>query len=550
MLISLEINNIALIDALRIDVADSLTVLTGETGAGKSIIIDSVNLLLGARANKGLIRYGEEKARVQALFSVSDNTAQKLGEMGIEVEDGMVAVLRDITSDGRSVCRINGMIVTQNIMRDAAALLVNIHGQQDNQSLLNPKYHLSYLDSYAEDEEELSEYTEAYNDYKQIKARLDRLNSNEKERAERIDLLRYQTDEISAAAITEGEKEQLLEERLLIRNAEAINEAVAEATELLYDGEEVNAYDMVSRAANAVSKLGEIDAASKAAEKIFDIKYALEDAVGDVRALADGVEFSAVRLDEIEDRLDLIGKLERKYGGSEEEILKYFEAAEKELSELDISGETGEKLAADCEKAAEKLKKTAEKLTAARKAAGKRLAEDIEKSLADLDMPKTRFSVSVREADFTAFGADSVEFLICPNIGEELKALAKFASGGELSRVMLAMKSILAAADDAETLIFDEIDTGVSGSAAQKIAAKLRAVAKTKQVICVSHQPQLAAAASNHLLIKKKTDGERTVTTVTTLGYDERIREVARIIDGNNPTDAALAHAKVMIDNA
>lgn len=550
MLISLEINNIALIDALRIDVADSLTVLTGETGAGKSIIIDSVNLLLGARANKGLIRYGEEKARVQALFSVSDNTAQKLGEMGIEVEDGMVAVLRDITSDGRSVCRINGMIVTQNIMRDAAALLVNIHGQQDNQSLLNPKYHLSYLDSYAEDEAELSEYTEAYNDYKQIKARLDRLNSNEKERAERIDLLRYQTDEISAAAITEGEKEQLLEERLLIRNAEAINEAVAEATELLYDGEEVNAYDMVSRAANAVSKLGEIDAASKAAEKIFDIKYALEDAVGDVRALADGVEFSAVRLDEIEDRLDLIGKLERKYGGSEEEILKYFEAAEKELSELDISGEAGEKLAADCEKAAGKLKKTAEKLTAARKAAGKRLAEDIEKSLADLDMPKTRFSVSVREADFTAFGADSVEFLICPNIGEELKALAKFASGGELSRVMLAMKSILAAADDAETLIFDEIDTGVSGSAAQKIAAKLRAVAKTKQVICVSHQPQLAAAASNHLLIKKKTDGERTVTTVTTLGYDERIREVARIIDGNNPTDAALAHAKVMIDNA
>lgn len=550
MLISLEINNIALIDALRIDVADSLTVLTGETGAGKSIIIDSVNLLLGARANKGLIRYGEEKARVQALFSVSDNTAQKLGEMGIEVEDGMVAVLRDITSDGRSVCRINGMIVTQNIMRDAAALLVNIHGQQDNQSLLNPKYHLSYLDSYAEDEAELSEYTGAYNDYKQIKARLDRLNSNEKERAERIDLLRYQTDEISAAAITEGEKEQLLEERLLIRNAEAINEAVAEATELLYDGEEVNAYDMVSRAANAVSKLGEIDAASKAAEKIFDIKYALEDAVGDVRALADGVEFSAVRLDEIEDRLDLIGKLERKYGGSEEEILKYFEAAEKELSELDISGEAGEKLAADCEKAAGKLKKTAEKLTAARKAAGKRLAEDIEKSLADLDMPKTRFSVSVREADFTAFGADSVEFLICPNIGEELKALAKFASGGELSRVMLAMKSILAAADDAETLIFDEIDTGVSGSAAQKIAAKLRAVAKTKQVICVSHQPQLAAAALNHLLIKKKTDGERTVTTVTTLGYDERIREVARIIDGNNPTDAALAHAKVMIDNA
>ena len=550
MLINLEINNIALIDRVQLDVNDSMTVLTGETGAGKSIIIDSVNLILGARANKGLIRYGEDKARVQALFAVSETVACELSKLGIETEDGMVAILRDITADGRSICRINGMIVTQNILRDAAALLVNIHGQQDNQALLNPKFHLSYLDSYAENEKELEAYFDAYDECRAIKARLDRLNSNEKERAERIDLLRYQTEEIFAAGLSEGEKEQLIEERIIIQNAEAINEAVAEATEYLYDGEEVNAYDLISRAANAVSRLSDIESAAKAAEKIFDIKYALEDVVSEVRSLADGVEFSRARLDEIEDRIDLIGKLERKYGGSEGAVLDYLEAAEKELLELDVGAEMGEKLLEDYEKAKEKMSEAADILTNTRKQAGEKLAADIEKSLADLDMPKTKFSVNIEKSDFTRTGADSIEFMICPNVGEELKPLAKFASGGELSRVMLAMKSILADADDAETLIFDEIDTGVSGSAAQKIAKKLKALGSKKQVICVSHQPQLAVVAANHLLIKKNSDGERTTTSVYPLDYDGRIREVARIIDGNNPSDAALAHAKAMIDDA
>lgn len=550
MLINLEINNIALIDCVRMDINDSMTVLTGETGAGKSIIIDSVNLILGARANKGLIRYGEEKARVQALFSVSERVSKKLLELGIETEDGMVAVLRDITADGKSICRINGMIVTQNIMRDAAALLVNIHGQQDNQSLLNPKFHLSYLDSYAGNDSELDEYGKVYDECREIKARLDRLNSNERERAERIDLLKYQTEEIFAAGLSDGEKRQLLEERVLIQNAEAINEAVAEATEYLYDSEEISAYDLISRAANAVSRLGDIESGAKAAEKIFDIKYALEDVVSEVRSLSDGVEFSRARLDEIEDRIDLISKLERKYGGSEKAALEYLEAAEKELLELDVSEEMGEKLISDYEKAKEKLSNAADRLTKTRKAAGEKLSAEIEKSLSELDMPKTRFAVNIDKADFTKTGADSIEFMICPNVGEELKPLAKFASGGELSRVMLAMKSILADADDADTLIFDEIDTGVSGSAAQKIAQKLKKLGDKKQVICVSHQPQLAAKALNHLLIKKSSDGERTTTTVTPLDYNGRIREVARIIDGNNPSDAALAHAKAMIDDA
>ncbi len=550
MLINLEINNIALIDRLNIEFSDGMTVLTGETGAGKSIIIDSVNLILGSRANKGLIRYGEEKARVQGLFSVSEKVQLMLQEFGIEAEDSMVAVLRDITSDGRSVCRINGMIVTQNILRDVATLLVNIHGQQDNQSLLNPKFHLAYLDSYAENDSEKDAFKSAYDECHSIKARLDKLNLNEKERAERIDLLKYQTEEISAAGISEGEKEGLIEERTLIQNAEAINEAVMEAKEYLYDGEEINAYDLVSRAANAVARLDGIESAQKAAEKIFDIKYAIEDIASEVRALSDGVEFSRARLDEIEDRIDLIGKLERKYGGSERAVLDYLEKAEKELEELDIGEEMSEKLAAQYEEAEKKMLACAKVLTETRKAAGERLSAQIEKSLYELDMPKVRFSVDIKPADTGKTGADSIEFMICPNVGEELKPLAKFASGGELSRVMLALKSILADADDADTLIFDEIDTGVSGPAAQKIARKLKTLGEKKQVICVSHQPQLAVSASRHLLIKKSSDGERTTTGVKELDYNERISEVARIIDGNNPSAAALLHAKEMIDGA
>lgn len=550
MLTSLEINNIALIDRLTIELDGGMTVLTGETGAGKSIIIDSVNLILGARANKGLIRYGEEKARVQALFSVSDSVAKKLSELGIEAEDGFVAILRDITADGRSVCRINGVIVTQAILRDAAELLVNIHGQQDNQSLLNPKYHLSYLDNFAGNSAELTAYKDAYNECRAIKAKLDKLNGNERERAQRIDLLRYQTDEIMAASLSDGEKEELLEERALIRNAESINEAVLEACALMYDGEEANAYDLISRAANTLARLSDVPSAERAAEKVYDIKYAVEDAVEEIRALADGVEFSRERLDEIEDRLDLIGKLERKYGGSIAAVLDYLDKAGTELEELDIGEEQGEKLAGEYEAAVAKLHDMAKKLTATRKKAGEQLAREIEKSLCELDMPKVRFAVNILPSECMASGADTVEFMICPNVGEELKPLAKFASGGELSRVMLAMKSILADADDAKTLIFDEIDTGVSGSAAQKIGRKLKSLADKKQVICVSHQPQIAVMASQHLFIQKTQNGDRTTTGVTALDYDERIAEVARIIDGSNPSGAALAHAKEMIDNA
>lgn len=550
MLNSLEINNIALIEKVNIDLKKGMTVLTGETGAGKSIIIDSVNLILGARANKGLVRYGAEKARVQAVFTVNDETAKKLSELGIEAEDGMCAVLRDVSADGKSICRINGIVVSASTLREAAQLLVNIHGQQDSSALLDEKYHLGFLDSYAHNEAERAEFYEKYKAYTELARKLERLKNDEQGRAERIDLLKYQTEEIEAAQIFVGEKDALLAERAIVQNAERLAAAVGICCEALYDGEDASAYDLAARAESEIAALSDIESAQKAAEKLADIKYAIEDAADEIRALADGVEFSQGRLDEIEDRLSVIERLEKKYGGSESAVLEYYERAGEELYELDMDDDRLARLENDVKKAGVECEAAAKKLTEARVEAGERLAEEIEAQLHDLDMPKVRFSVRINPAKLSASGADSAEFMICPNTGEELKSLAKFASGGELSRVMLAMKTVLTDEQGAETLIFDEIDTGVSGSAAQKIAGKLRALAEKKQVICVSHLPQLAAAAQNHLFIKKEEIAGRTLTGVTELDTDGRVGEIARIIDGSEPSKAALDLARVMIGNA
>lgn len=550
MINSLEINNIALIDKLSIEIEDGMTVLTGETGAGKSIIIDSVNLILGARAAKGLIRYGEDKARVQALFNVSDDVSNKLAELGIEVNDNEVAIVRDITADSKSVCRINGMLVTLATLKDVAALLVNIHGQQDNQSLLNQTYHLSYLDSFAANDKIKEKYQSCYDKGKELEKKLEKLTGNEKERLERVDLLKYQTEEIIEAALFVGEKEELISKINLAENAQRLSQGAGDACELLYDSEDANAYDLVSRAISAVSKISDIDEVSQISEKIYDLRYAIEDVVQEVRALTDGIDFSGKQLEDMHDRLDVIKRMEKKYGGSVEAVLEYLDKASEELMEIDAGEERFDELKNDLAAAEKEKEKAALELTKSRQDAAKELAMAIEDSLKELDMPKVKFEVAVTDDNFTRNGADNVEFLICPNVGEELKPLAKFASGGELSRVMLAMKSILADADDADTLIFDEIDTGVSGSAAQKIAKKLKKLSSSKQVICVSHQPQLAVSANQHLLIKKLQKGDRTATTLTKLDTEGRILEIARITDGENPGDAALNHAREMLENA
>lgn len=541
MLLSLDVKNIALIEKLNIEIKEGMTVLTGETGAGKSIIIDAVNLLLGARTNKTLVRYGEEKASVEGLFTPIPSLDAIFSENGIDVLDDLV-ISRTLSADGKSVCRINGTMVSQNVLREIGAHLINIHGQQDNQALLTPHKHIDFLDGYAKID--LSEYSDIFGKRKEILKKIEELSQDEEERLKKIDLLRYQVEELSAAELKLGEKEELEREKTVILNSEKIAEAISCACGALYD--ENSAYDGVSIASQSLLKISGIDEKiDEITAKITDMQYLIEDSVHELKEILDGVEYDEQVLNDTESRLDTICKMERKYGGSVESAIKYLEKAQEELAALENADETVSGLFTDLEKLNEKLQKSAEKLTKLRKDAAKKLEKEIETALLELDMPKVRFEIMITPCDFGQKGADSVEFMISPNPGEPLKPLVQIASGGELSRVMLAIKSIIN--DGIDTMIFDEIDTGVSGSAAQKIAKKLSAISKGRQVICVSHQPQLAAFADNHYVVTKQEEGDRTVTRLKELSSDERVAELARIIDGDNITETAIKHAKEML---
>ncbi len=542
MLNSLNIKNVALIEQLNIEIDEGMTVLTGETGAGKSIIIDAVNLLLGARTNKTLVRFGTDKARVEGLFSVSDELCEALAELGIDLEDGELVISREIDAAGKSVCRINGVLAAQSVLREVGSYLINIHGQQDNQALLNPQKHIGFLDGYAKTD--LVAFSELYAKRREISKQIDMLMKNEKDRQDRQDLLQYQVEELAAAQLSPGEKDELSEQKLIMENAEKIAASVGEAYTLLY--EENSAYDAISMAASALGRIGGIDERiDEIVAKITEMQYAIADCVHELKSFGDSIEYNENILNDIEERLDLITRLERKYGGSEEAAIEYLHQASAELLQIENADETVAELRLQLTEVDKQIGKEAAKITTHRKSAAKQLQAEIESALFELDMPKVKFEVKIEPCEYTQNGADSVEFMICPNVGEPMKPLVDIASGGELSRVMLAVKSIIA--DGVDTLIFDEIDTGVSGAAAQKIAKKLSALAGGKQVICVSHQPQLAATADNHYMIKKSEDGERTVTNIYKLSKEERIAELARIIDGDNITETAIKHAKEML---
>ncbi len=541
MLLGLDIKNIALIEKLNIEIGEGMTVLTGETGAGKSIIIDAVNLLLGARGGKTLVRHGEEKATVQGLFTSTSEVDALLDENGVDTADEVV-LSRVLSAHGKSVCRINGCMVSQNLLRVVGAYLINIHGQQDNQALLTPSKHIDFLDNYAKID--LSEYLEIYGKRKEILKKIETLSQNEADRMERLDLLRYQVDELMAAELKIGEKDEILAEKTIIENAEKIVGAVSEAYSVLY--EENSAYDSISIASQSLSRLSGIDGKiDEISGKVTDIQYVIEDIVHELRSVLDSVEYDEQILNDMESRLDVITKLERKYGGSEAAAIEYLEKASAELLTLENADEALAELAGELSKIEAKLEAAADKLTAERSNFAKKLEKEIETALFELDMPKVKFEIMITPSDFTAKGGDFVEFMISPNPGEPLKPLAQIASGGELSRVMLAIKSIIN--DGIDTMIFDEIDTGVSGSAAQKIANKLSSISKGRQVICVSHQAQLAAKADNHYVIKKQEENGRTITKIRELSKDERIDELARIIDGDNLTETAINHAKEML---
>lgn len=553
MLTNLCIENIAVIEKTEIEFENGMCVLTGETGAGKSMIIDSINIISGARTNKSLVRYGKDKASVTAVFDIDENITEYFNEIGVEAEDGQIIIRRDITADGKSVCRINSSIIPLSMLRTVSERLVNIHGQLDNQNLLNPAKHLNFLDKFASSSELLEKYSSIYNEMLEIRRKIKEIDTDEKEKAEKIDFLTFQIDEIESAHLKEGEDESLEEQRAVIANAEKITLAVNAAYRNLYDSSEIQpAYDGISIAVSELEDVAEIDARIKAMyDKLSDIMYDLEDCTHEINDYAQSVEYDEELLDEIERRLDLINRLKHKYGGTIKSVTAFCRDAKKSLENITRSDEILEELQEQYKKKREELEKCSQKLSAVRKKAGAVLQKEIEKSMHELDMKGAVFCVQINEAaDFSPSGKDEVEFLISANAGEPLKPLVKTASGGELSRVMLSIKSILADADDVDTLIFDEIDTGVSGSAAQKIAAKLSKLAHNKQVICITHLASIAAMADVHFLIQKKVKDGKTSTTLKKLDHDNRVCELARIIDGMDITEAAMQHAAEMLTHA
>lgn len=550
MLNSLSIKNVAVIDSLEIDIKNGLSVLTGETGAGKSIIIDSINMILGVRADRELVRRGTDKAVVQAVFDANKDICNILEENDIDTEDNQIIVTRRLSSDGKSTAKINGETVTLNLLREIAVKLINIHGQHDNQALLNPLKHIVFLDEYAKNDSELNEYKSLYAQMRSIQNELDKLKMNEQEKLQRIGLLEYQINEIESAKLSAGEEDDLKEKRAVYVNSEKISLAVGEAYTNLYDNSDgQSAYDSISVAVNALSDVADFnETLQKTYNSLSEIMYNIEDAAHELNEFADTVEYDEAVLNDIEERLDIISKLKRKYGGSIEDVIAFGNKAQKELDDIILSDERADALNDQLDKICKMLKTAGEKLTDIRKKSAKDLQLKIESSLHEMNMEKSKFSIDITpKNEFSENGMDSVEFLISTNPGEPLKPLVKIASGGELSRVMLAMKSVLAYADKVDTLIFDEIDTGVSGAAALKIAGKLKEIAQAKQVICITHLPQLAAAADTHYLIEKNTSGDSAVTSVTELDAEGRISELSRIIDGGKTSVLSREHAKEML---
>ncbi len=548
MLNHLSIKNVAVIDRLGVDFHSGVSVLTGETGAGKSIIIDSINMILGDRANKGLVRYGSDKAVVQAVFDADESVIPILEENDIDADDGQIVITRQLTGEGKSVARINGMVVTLNVLRDIADKLINIHGQHDSQALLMPAKHISFLDAYAVNDEYIRKYRECLKRKRETEKKIQSLEMDEQEKMRRIDLLEYQVDEISKAELEKGEDEWLKEQREIYANAEQITSAVNEAYMNIYGGDEA-AYDSISAAVDALAAVNGVNPKLKSMyEALSGVMYSLEDVAHEVKEFGDSVEFDEQALNDVEERLDLISKLKRKYGAEIEDILKYLETARKDLEDIKLSDERTNELKEELCSIVSELQGYGKALSKRRAKYAEVLEKGIEQSLHELNMERSRFKVNIETSDeFYENGMDRVEFLISTNPGEPLKPLVKIASGGELSRVMLAIKSILADSDNVDTLIFDEIDTGVSGRAAMSIAKKLSEIGRGKQVICITHLPQLTAAADNHYLIQKNTEGEMASTTLTELDGEQREIELARIIDGGEVTELALSHAREML---
>lgn len=551
MLFNLHIRNVALLDDVEIEFQNGLNVLTGETGAGKSILIGSINLLLGERANRELIRNGADRAEVSGLFYVNEFVAEVLTEMGfVPEEDGAFLLSRQVLRDGKNICKASGRTISLSELKQLGRLLVNIHGQRDSQALLDAGEHIHFLDGFLKEKgrDALSTYQVAYKNWKQLAAESAQLDMDEAEKLRRIDLLTYEIKEIKEANLFAGEEEELKKKRDIVNHKRKLEQCVALTLDALCDSEEGSVRDLMAVAFDHLSEAAEFDESLN--EQVESVQTMIEEAEDLSRFLRSYFEQLAeedMPIDDIEERLDLIYRLKRKYGNSVEAVLSHLREAEEELSNLENAEEAAEQLLQKVQEAEEQAKKCALVLTELRIKAVLEIEKAINENLHFLNMMQADFKIEIEETPLHAFGSERVTFVIQTNAGEEYRPLGKIVSGGELSRIMLAIKSVLTDGDCAGTLIFDEIDTGVSGMAAQKIGRKLRELSAGKQVLCVTHLAQIAAMAGTHFLIDKQAADERTHTEVMPLDYEKRLAELARMISGEAVTETTLRQAEELI---
>lgn len=552
MILNLYIENIAVIEKISIDFIDGFNVMTGETGAGKSIIIDSINLILGHRAPRDIIRTGAEKAFISATFdNLSSDTIKIIKDLGYKLdEDGILVIQREINVNGKGTCRVNSRPATVSSLKQIGQLLINIHGQHESVGLLSSDSHIKYIDSMCDIKNKLEKFTYEFNRIKQIKSDLNKINIDEDEKARKVDILKYQINEIESASPLEGEDIELKRKRDLYMNSQKISSYISKArSELNGDEENIGAIQLLESSINA---LFEISSYMPKAKDIYSrmqgLVYELEDCASELIDMSSDIEYDPNEAEMIEQRLDEIYKLTRKYGSNIDDVLDYLKNAREELENIEFSESNIEKLNNQLEDSKAKAFALAENISQKRKIASDEFSNKVKKELEFLLMPGVKFYISQTKGSLTSNGFDDIEFLISTNPGELPKPISKIASGGELSRIMLAIKNVIANKDSIDTLIFDEVDTGISGIVAQRVGLKLKEVSKNRQVICVTHSAQIAALADAHFSINKIVHNNRTYTMVKMLDIEERKKEIARIIGGEEITNAALANASEMIE--
>lgn len=552
MLCQLFINNIAVIEKASIEFEGGFTVLTGETGAGKSIIIDAIHAVLGERTSKELVRTGSDTASVSALFSgLTAEVRKKLQELSVPLEeDGSLLIQREIRLEGRTLCKLNGAPATVSMLRELGPLLVSIHGQHESYELLSPEVHMTYVDSFGGLEALLSEYQESYRKLRELQRKLEALNTDEGEKARRVDLLRYQINELESAGIQPGEREELNRQRELIRNSEKIASALERVRLILAGDDETDGLlSGISQASSELEKAADyLQDAQEPAQKLREAGFLLEDVDSFLQNAA--VDFDPQLLETIEDRLDVLYRLGLKYGDSEEKMLSFLEQCQKELHSIEFSDEEREALEEQYEAEKKRAIELAKRLSNERKRFCKDFTELVKQELSFLNMPNVEFLSEFERVPLYSMGCDKMQFLVSANKGEPAKPMSKIASGGELSRIMLAIKTVLSGKDGVDTLIFDEVDTGISGAAANRVGEKLKQVSQNRQVLCITHLAQIAALADHHLQISKHVEQERTFTDVLPLDFDGRKRELARIIGGDEVTPLQLEMAEEMLKKA